>query len=162
MTNKDFFLKLWANEEKAFENVFKAINEKKWHTHKPDEKSRTAKDLAISMVAELDMLAKLMTKGAIDMGKYKPKAVKSLAALVKLHKKDYTAAKKAVTKLTEKEWENGIAVMAGPFGEWKDKKSGIAWGFLMDLIHHRGQLSTYLRAMGGKVPSIYGPSADSK
>jgi uncharacterized damage-inducible protein DinB len=28
-------------------------------------------------------------------------------------------------------------------------------------IHHRGQLSSYLRAMGGKVPSIYGPSADT-
>lgn len=27
--------------------------------------------------------------------------------------------------------------------------------------HHRGQLSTYLRPMGGKVPSIYGPTADS-
>jgi uncharacterized damage-inducible protein DinB len=27
-------------------------------------------------------------------------------------------------------------------------------------IHHRGQLSTYLRPMGGKVPSIYGGSAD--
>ena len=27
-------------------------------------------------------------------------------------------------------------------------------------IHHRGQLSTYLRAMGGKCPSIYGGSAD--
>lgn len=28
-------------------------------------------------------------------------------------------------------------------------------------VHHRGQLSSYLRAMGGKVPAIYGPSADS-
>jgi uncharacterized damage-inducible protein DinB len=28
------------------------------------------------------------------------------------------------------------------------------------MIHHRGQLSTYLRAMGGKCPSIYGGSAD--
>lgn len=27
--------------------------------------------------------------------------------------------------------------------------------------HHRGQLSSYLRAMGGKVPGIYGPSADT-
>ena len=27
-------------------------------------------------------------------------------------------------------------------------------------VHHRGQLSTYLRAMGGKVPAIYGGSAD--
>jgi uncharacterized damage-inducible protein DinB len=34
------------------------------------------------------------------------------------------------------------------------------WGFLVDMIHHRGQLSAYIRPMGGKVPSIYGPSAD--
>ncbi len=34
------------------------------------------------------------------------------------------------------------------------------WGFLFDLIHHRGQLSSYIRPMGGKVPGIYGPSAD--
>ncbi len=27
--------------------------------------------------------------------------------------------------------------------------------------HHRGQLSTYIRPMGGKVPSIYGPTADT-
>jgi len=31
---------------------------------------------------------------------------------------------------------------------------------LKHTIHHRGQLSAYLRPMGGKVPSIYGPSAD--
>jgi uncharacterized damage-inducible protein DinB len=29
-------------------------------------------------------------------------------------------------------------------------------------VHHRGQLSTYLRPMGGKVPAIYGPSADDQ
>jgi uncharacterized damage-inducible protein DinB len=34
------------------------------------------------------------------------------------------------------------------------------WDFMFDAIHHRGQLSAYLRPMGGKVPSIYGPSAD--
>jgi uncharacterized damage-inducible protein DinB len=33
-------------------------------------------------------------------------------------------------------------------------------GFLYDAVHHRGQLTTYLRPMGGKVPSIYGPSGD--
>lgn len=29
-------------------------------------------------------------------------------------------------------------------------------------VHHRGQLSAYLRPMGSKVPNIYGPSADSE
>jgi uncharacterized damage-inducible protein DinB len=36
----------------------------------------------------------------------------------------------------------------------------MAWGFLLDIIHHRGQISTYLRPMGATVPQIYGPSAD--
>jgi uncharacterized damage-inducible protein DinB len=36
----------------------------------------------------------------------------------------------------------------------------MAWGFLFDLIHHRGQLTTYLRPMRSTVPQIYGPSAD--
>jgi len=36
------------------------------------------------------------------------------------------------------------------------------WFLLHDQIHHRGQFSIYLRMAGGKVPSIYGPSADSR
>jgi uncharacterized damage-inducible protein DinB len=35
------------------------------------------------------------------------------------------------------------------------------WLALFDAVHHRGQLTTYIRPMGGKVPSVYGPSADS-
>ena len=30
----------------------------------------------------------------------------------------------------------------------------------MDVGHHRGQMTVYLRLMGAKVPAIYGPSAD--
>jgi len=33
---------------------------------------------------------------------------------------------------------------------------------LMHLAHHRGQLTTYVRVAGGKVPAIYGPSADDQ
>jgi uncharacterized damage-inducible protein DinB len=36
----------------------------------------------------------------------------------------------------------------------------ILWTLLCDQIHHRGQFSIYLRMAGGKVPSIYGPTAD--
>ena len=36
----------------------------------------------------------------------------------------------------------------------------VLWFMLTDSIHHRGQLSVYVRMAGGRVPSIYGPSAD--
>jgi uncharacterized damage-inducible protein DinB len=49
---------------------------------------------------------------------------------------------------------NGDVILQQPLGQ-------ILWLFLFDGIHHRGQLSTYLRPMGAKVPSIYGPSADT-
>lgn len=51
-------------------------------------------------------------------------------------------------------FSNGVVILQQPLGQ-------ILWLFLFDEIHHRGQLSTYLRPMGGKVPSIYGPSADA-
>jgi uncharacterized damage-inducible protein DinB len=40
--------------------------------------------------------------------------------------------------------------------------SQFLWMILFDSIHHRGQLSAYLRPMGGTVPAIYGPSGDSR
>jgi len=44
-------------------------------------------------------------------------------------------------------------MMEQPLGEF-------LWYLFFDALHHRGQLSTYIRPMGGKVPSIYGPSGD--
>ena len=38
---------------------------------------------------------------------------------------------------------------------------GLLQLILNHTIHHRGQLSTYLRPMGAKVPSLYGPSYDA-
>ena len=50
---------------------------------------------------------------------------------------------------------SGKVVSEQPVGQF-------LWFILFDAIHHRGQLSAYLRPMGGTVPSIYGPSADSE
>ena len=40
------------------------------------------------------------------------------------------------------------------------RRGDVLWYCLTALVHHRGQLSVYLRMVGGKVPSIYGPSGD--
>lgn len=49
---------------------------------------------------------------------------------------------------------DGTVILRQPLGQ-------ILWLFLFDGIHHRGQLTTYLRPLGTKVPSIYGPSGDT-
>jgi uncharacterized damage-inducible protein DinB len=46
-------------------------------------------------------------------------------------------------------------------GKMKMPALGFLSLMLRHSVHHRGQLSTYVRPMGGKVPPIYGPSADT-
>jgi uncharacterized damage-inducible protein DinB len=46
------------------------------------------------------------------------------------------------------------------FGAMKMPAVGFLSLMMRHSIHHRGQLSAYLRSMGAKVPGIYGPSAD--
>jgi uncharacterized damage-inducible protein DinB len=67
-----------------------------------------------------------------------------------------------VSKIDDEGWDRkaqgiyqGKVVMEQPL-------SIFLWFILFDAIHHRGQLASYLRPMGGKVPAIYGPSADEQ
>jgi uncharacterized damage-inducible protein DinB len=53
-----------------------------------------------------------------------------------------------------------VKFFVGPKTMGDITRTELMWLFLHDEIHHRGQFSIYLRMAGGKVPSIYGPSAD--
>jgi uncharacterized damage-inducible protein DinB len=57
--------------------------------------------------------------------------------------------------LPDERWESSVEF----FGSQRPA-SGVAWSFLFDIVHHRGQIATYLRPMGSTVPQIYGPSGD--
>ena len=62
---------------------------------------------------------------------------------------------------SEAAWTRMGQLRAGGHVALEQPAADICWLFLFDEIHHRGQLSTYLRPMGAKVPSIYGASGDS-
>jgi uncharacterized damage-inducible protein DinB len=64
--------------------------------------------------------------------------------------------------ITQKEWQEPRTVMSGSRTLLHQPLGQILWLFHADSIHHRGQLSVFLRAFGAKVPSIYGPSGDSQ
>ena len=65
-----------------------------------------------------------------------------------------------VGTLDDAAWERPVHLYFGDQLALEQPLGEFMWGILFDTIHHRGQLSAYLRPMGGKVPSIYGPSAD--
>jgi uncharacterized damage-inducible protein DinB len=78
-----------------------------------------------------------------------------------LWKKSTDELRSRLEKLDDTGWKRPVQFFMGGKQINETTTDEMLWGFLLDMIHHRGQLSTYIRPMGGKVPSIYGPSADT-
>ena len=64
--------------------------------------------------------------------------------------------------INQETWLEGRIVTDGPRTILDRPLGQILWLFHADAIHHRGQISVFLRSFGAKVPSIYGPSGDSQ
>ncbi len=161
MTDREFFIQTAADEAPRFERVFTAMPDDKLD-YKPHPGSRSAKEIGISMVGEAMTFPVFLKTGVIDFGKVTWPSFANAAEIAGGFSKAFMEAKTTAESMTEAEWASEGKMMLGEKEEWKTTRGGMAWGLFFDLIHHRGQLSTYLRPMGGKVPSIYGPSGDTK
>jgi len=157
MTNREFCISRRKAEVPTFVRVLKALPQGRLD-YRPDPKARTAAELAWVIVSEEAALVALLDTGTIEWKEEKPPA--SAEQMTTAYERHAAAVDERLGRLNEAGWEKkGRFLMAGA-PPWEDTIGQFVWGFLFDAIHHRGQLSTYLRPMGGKVPSIYGPSAD--
>jgi uncharacterized damage-inducible protein DinB len=157
MSNLEFCRSRRKAELPAFVRVLKALPEGRLD-YRPDPKARTAAELAWMLVGEETALVSLLDTGTIDWKDSKPPA--SVAEIVAAYERHGAAVNSRLEKLSEAGWEKPGRFLAGGAVVWEDTVGQMVWGFLFDAIHHRGQLSTYLRPMGGKIPCIYGPTAD--
>lgn len=160
MTDREFFLETLADERPRFERVLNAVPNDEL-SYRPDAKSRTALELVKVFVADSCTFAIFLKTGVIDFSQVKPLVIDNVQEIASTYLADLDETAKIVTSMSEDDWAGEAKMMMGEREEWKTTKGKMAWGLLLDLIHHRGQLSTYIRPMGGKVPSIYGPSGDS-
>ena len=152
---RDIFLRLWAKEAPTTRKVIERIPE--GSDYRPDPKSRTAREIAWLIVREQVALVEGLERGEIKWIELPAPA--SIAQVVALADQHADLAER-LKKLPASAWSAAV-----PFtfeGNVIMTETGIesAWTFLLDIVHHRGQISTYLRAMGSTVPQIYGPSAD--
>jgi uncharacterized damage-inducible protein DinB len=157
MDQKALFLKFWEKEAPATRKVIERIPQDR-SDYRADPKARNAREIAWLMVREEILLARGMEQGSLTWEEIPtPPTVKEILDTYDRHHSDVT---KALHRLGEELWQRDVPFMWQ--GQEVMRASGydMAWGFLLDLIHHRGQLSTYLRPMGSTVPAIYGPSAD--
>jgi uncharacterized damage-inducible protein DinB len=151
MTEQQRFAKFWTDESKTTTKVFSRIPEGSGYT--PDPKSRTAQVIAWQIVCEEKMLLDALEHGKAEWAPAPdPKTMKEVLATYEKQSKDIA---ERLSKLPAAKWDGSLEF----FGQQRSAVD-MAWGFLFDIVHHRGQITTYLRAMGSTVPQIYGPSAD--
>ena len=151
MDEKSLFTKFWTGESKTTSKVLSRIPE--GSDYRPDPKSRTAKEIAWQIVCEEKMLMDALESGKAEWAPPAvPATMKEVAAEYDKQSADISARLGA---LPAARWDGKLEF----FGSERPA-SPMAWSFLFDIVHHRGQISTYLRPMGSTVPQIYGPSGD--
>lgn len=159
MTNREFLLKRRQFESGGFERVLQAVPDDKldW---RPEAKSRTARSLIGHLIGHDQDFIELLERGEINHRIEVP--FTNVADAVGIYRKACEDANAKLAALSDSDWEDGThRFLVGGNLIMEASRRDLGWLLMCDAIHHRGQLSTYLRPMGGKVPSIYGPSADT-
>src|SRR5262245_60470072 len=158
MTTREFFIERQRAELPAFLKVLRALPKERL-AYKPDERSPSAEQIVWTLANEFKICSDVATT---HRGEWKVAAAPPLDEMLRIFEKSSTDVNDRVAKMDDATWDKkaqffyqGKMVSEQPVGQF-------LWFILFDAIHHRGQHSAYLRPMGGKVPSIYGPSADEK
>jgi uncharacterized damage-inducible protein DinB len=125
----------------------------------PHERSQSAQQLLWTFVMEQAMALRAVRDGKVLGGTppTKPESWDGMLALFAQQEQEL------VNELREKGddlVDAKVPFFTGPKQMGEYAMMDFLWFMLHDQIHHRGQLSVYLRMAGGKVPSIYGPSGD--
>lgn len=156
MTNRDFHLQCRKNETLAFHRVLNALPHEKWD-YAPHEKSQSASKIIWTLIGEANACGELIDKGEFTFGQ-QPELPPP--HMIDAFDKAWEALLHKIEKMDDAAWNKTGQFKLGGQVRMEQPVSGFLWLFFFDAIHHRGQLSTYIRPMGGKVPSIYGPSGD--
>ena len=158
MSNREFFGHLCSTEYPRFVSVLKATPAESLD-YRPHERSRSAYQLVAHLIGhELD-LVELAETGSINHRVEVP--FSTLDEAVRIYCDAHAQLEPRLAALDDAAWDEVGKFMVSGNVLMEMPRQGLAWMMLLDAIHHRGQLSTYLRPMGGAVPAIYGPSADT-
>ena len=151
MDERALFTDFWTKESDTTRKVLARIPERS--DYKPDPKSRTAKEIAWQIVCEERMIIEALENGKAEWAP--PPVPATMKEVLAAYEKQSVGIAQRWKALPAARWSGSLEF----FGSQRPA-SPMAWSFLFDIVHHRGQITTYLRPMGSTVPQIYGPSGD--
>ena len=165
LSNREFFIYRWEQEYPAFVRIFKALPSQHLE-YRPHPRSRSAGELvAVLVFAQQSCIELCKSRKSLYSGlRWKvPATFGPLQEMIETYERDQQIFASQLRSLDDDGWNHQAWLIEGDRDILlKNTVGGLLWIALFDFVHHRGQLSTYIRPMGGKVPSIYGPSADEE
>jgi len=154
-----YLTKLWEGEFPATCKVLAAVPDDR-RDYRPDDKSRTAWELATHLVTGDIWFLRSILGGSFawdpEAAKQMESQFSSVQDVVAYYKKEFPAALDKVRAMPV----DKLTAVVDFFGMFQWPNASYLGFANNHSIHHRGQLAAYLRAMGSKVPAIYGGSAD--
>jgi uncharacterized damage-inducible protein DinB len=129
---------------------------------KPHEKSMTMGYLAL-LVAEIPKwITHMIEKSEIDFATFEHVKPKNTSELVNHFDENLQGAKNALRDVSNEAFSEPFFLKNKGQVLFSSPKKESAGSAINHWVHHRGQLTVYMRLNNIPVPSIYGPSADDK
>ena len=164
LSNREFFVRRWEQEFPGFLRVIRALPSDQL-AYRPHPKSRSAGELAALLVSFelgcIDLCSSHRSSYNTALRWHPADRSATLNEMISAYELHQNTLAEKLHSLDDVTWTHQAWMIRGEQEILlKDTVGGLLWLALFDAVHHRGQLSTYIRPMGGKVPSMYGPSAD--
>ena len=160
MTNKDFFIQTWQSEMKKTAGAVRALPKDMTKlSYKCNEKARSAEEIIGHMLPHAESMYKATDN--FIAAEVTGKTFNSIEDAANYFERSATLLVDKLQATDDSTWNDqvvdfyvdGNKLFAYPM-------SSLFWTLMFDIIHHRGQLSTYYRQMGVRNPPIYGPTAE--
>jgi uncharacterized damage-inducible protein DinB len=159
LTNLQFFKACFDNELKATEALIAALPNDQL-SYRPHPVNRSAYEITEHIIAHVADLGIMLHQGKCDeiLSYSFDSAADGAEKLSKL----WSEVSAILANYSEDRWVNeSVELLVAGKPLVTLPRMQMMWFFFFDIIHHRGQLSSYVRPMGGKNPAIYGYSADT-
>ncbi len=153
---RDYYRQCFAAEKPTFLKVMKAVPPDQ-AAYTPHPRSTSAGDLVWLLASELHDACTLIDSGEVN---YVFTPAPGIAESIAAYERHAATLESKLAAVDDAKWESPARMLMDGKPMWETTLGDMLFGFLFDAVHHRGQLSSYLRPMGAKVPSIYGPSGD--
>jgi uncharacterized damage-inducible protein DinB len=144
-----------ATTRKVIERV--PADKGKW---KPHPKSFSLGHLTQLVAGMPGWITNCVTETALDLSKYPGYSYEKTETLLKSFDKNVSEARKAIAAAKDKDFDVNWSLKRGDRAIFTTSRGAVVRQTINHLVHHRGQLTVYLRLIDIPVPSIYGPTAD--